>query len=82
MAQRVSGYEDNSDAPGGQLKTTKPISAELKSFLDQTVLEGRLHEEIDADPTLKPMLDKLSGMGSSTDTGAGAAPSNNGDSRQ
>jgi hypothetical protein len=51
MSERVFGYQDTGGVLGvgsKQTETTRPISPDLKAFLDQTLLEGKVPDAFDA----------------------------------
>ncbi len=51
------GYEEN--WRGTQFPTTKPISEELRTYLDQVILEGKMPSTFDEDQILKGMAEKI-----------------------
>jgi hypothetical protein len=53
----VTGYEPE-HWNSGQREPTKPISRELKQFLDQDVLGGRIHDKFSQDPVLQGLVNQ------------------------
>jgi len=56
MRDRVFGYEERW---GDQVPTTKPISAAIKVFCDQEILEGKIPDGFDSSAFLKDKLQSL-----------------------
>ena len=53
------GYQPWRGSPTGQAETTKPISAELKNYLDRVVLEGKIPANFDDNEILTGLVNQI-----------------------
>jgi hypothetical protein len=56
MAERVFGYAEIGLIDTKHIRTTKKISDELKSFLDQELLEGKISDDFDQVPGFQRLI--------------------------
>jgi len=59
MAQRVFGYSQEGGFLGigaHQIETTRPLSAQMKEFLDHELLEDKIHEHFDDEPGFSKII--------------------------
>jgi len=56
MAERVFGYAEIGLGDTKQILTTKPISDELRHFLDQELLEGKIADDFDQVPGFQRLI--------------------------
>ncbi|MDQ3032150.1 MAG: hypothetical protein M3Y87_07025 [Myxococcota bacterium] len=40
-----------------QVDTTTPIASEMKAYVDDVILEGRIHDAFDEDPMFREMIE-------------------------
>jgi hypothetical protein len=62
MAARVFGYSDEGGFLGfgaEQMETTRPLTGEMKAFLDQELLEGKIPDNFDDVPTFQKLAAQI-----------------------